>query len=109
MEKNTLVLLDSSFSMGKCAPLRFSPVPFSPLSLAVSLSPSPDVVVAAEPADMPRKSSLTAGHKKGSMHYMKRDGKEDTSTFVIQEGTYYPTRHLFLVTMSHTWYKSLLV
>jgi hypothetical protein len=41
--------------------------------------------VPAEPADMPRKSSLTAGHKKGSMHYMKRDGKEDTSTFVIQE------------------------
>jgi hypothetical protein len=42
--------------------------------------------VPAEPTDVPRKSSLTAGHKKGSMHYMKRDGKDDTSTFVIQEG-----------------------
>ena len=38
----------------------------------------------AEPTDLPRKSSLT--HKKGSMHFMKKDGKDDTSTFVIQEG-----------------------
>jgi hypothetical protein len=42
-------------------------------------------VPATPSVDVPHKSSITGGHKKGSMHYMKKDGKEDTSTFVIQE------------------------
>lgn len=53
--------------------------PSHPLTATYNISvatPSPDVL---------RKSSVT-GHKKGSMHFMKRDGKEDPSTFVIQEG-----------------------
>ena len=55
--------------------------PSYPLTATYNISvatPSPDIL---------RKSSVT-GHKKGSMHFMKRDGKEDPSTFVIQEGVW---------------------
>ena len=72
------------------------PLSLSPSSLPFLLLPSlppplPSFLscVASPSPDAPHRSSLKGGHKKGSMHYMKKkDGKEDTSTFVIQEGMY---------------------
>jgi len=41
-------------------------------------------------------------HKRGSLHLMKRDGKEDPSTFVIREGEKYTHTHARIHTHTHT-------
>ena len=53
-----------------------------------TITTSHPCTLAATPSPGQSRKQTSLQHKRGSLHLMKKDGKEDPSTFVIREGTH---------------------
>ena len=76
----------------------------TPHTLTLSPSHPHPHTPSATPSPGQSRKQTSLQHKRGSLHLMKKDGKEDPSTFVIREGTH---THTHTPTHTHTYTKRL--